>query len=78
MLGKLVSRKLVVVMLAIAGNVGIVLGLAIIDRDLLIDAKEVILLAVAAITGLGGYQVTKQAEIDREEVEAPAANAGGP
>ena len=68
-LGKLVSRKLIVVTLAIVGNVSLVLGLALIDTKLLTEAKEVILLVVVAITGLGGYQVTKQAEIDRTSEE---------
>ena len=72
MLGKLLSRKLILGALAIAGNAGIVLGVAVIDPVLLTEAKEIIALAMFDITAITGVVAIKQADIDM----AAAKNGG--
>ena len=56
---KLLSRKLVTTAVATAAIVGIVLVSPIVDAD-----KDVIILAIGTVAGLGGYQITRQAIID--------------
>lgn len=73
-MGKLLSRKLILGALAIAGNVGLVVGLAVIDRTLLVEAKEIVALAMVNVTGIAGVVAVKQADIDK----AAAANGGTP
>ena len=58
------SRKLAGVIAAILGNLGVVLGLAVIYPEALTTATEVVMLTLAGITGLGGFQVWRQAVID--------------
>ncbi len=58
------SRKLVAVLGAIMGVVGLVLGLAVIHPLALTEATEVVLTAIIAIAGLGGFQVYRQSIID--------------
>lgn len=68
MIKRLSSRKLAAVAMAISGIVGLVLGLAVIQPELLLDeiSAGVIALAVIAISGLGGYIVKRQAGIDEQ------------
>lgn len=62
---KLLSRKLILGALAIAGNVGLILGLAVIDRALLTEAQNLVYAALIGINGIAGFGVFKQAELDR-------------
>lgn len=66
MIEKISSRKLAAVFTAIVGIVGLVLGLAVIQPDILTDTTSVgiVGLAVVAISGLGGFVVHRQARID--------------
>lgn len=74
----LMSRKLAAAVAAMAGVVGLVLGLAVIEPGLLTDAKEVVGVAVIGIIGLGGYHMTKQAEVDRLEPWGQADKPSAP
>lgn len=57
---KLTSRKLAGAIAAMLCNLGVVLGAAAIgDVD-----KDIVLSAMIAITGLGGYQMLRQGNID--------------
>ena len=58
------SRKLAAVLGAMVGVVGLVLGLAVIHPLALTEATEVVLTAIVAISGLGGFQVWRQSIID--------------
>lgn len=58
------SRKLAGCVAAIMGVLGIVLGLATIHPQALTEATEVVLTAIIAVAGLGGYQVLRQGRID--------------
>ena len=60
------SRKLVGLIAAIVGVVGLVLGLAILQPDVFTEATNVVLLAIAGIVGLGGFQLHRQAIIDEQ------------
>ncbi len=64
------SRKLVGLIAAIVGVVGLILGLAVIQPEVFTDATNVVLLATAGIVGLGGYQVHRQGIID-EQADQP-------
>jgi hypothetical protein len=59
------SRKLVGIIAVIIGVVGLVLGLAVIHPAALTEAKDVVLLAIAGVVGLGGYQVWRQSINDK-------------
>jgi hypothetical protein len=63
-LGTLSSRKLAGVIAAIMGVVGLVLGLAVIHPLALTEATEVVLTAIVAVAGLGGFQIYRQGRID--------------
>ena len=67
-MGKLLSRKLVLGAMAIAGHVGIVVGVAVVDPTLLVEAKEIVALAMVNITAITGIGVIKQADIDKAAV----------
>jgi hypothetical protein len=69
---RLSSRKLAGVIAAIMGVVGLLLGLAVIHPLALTEATEVVLTAIIAVAGLGGFQVYRQSIIDR----FPAYQAG--
>ncbi len=56
----LTSRKLAGAVAAILAVVGITIGSAVVGGVPL----EVQLTAIAAVTGLGGYNITRQAQID--------------
>ncbi len=71
------SRKLVGIIAAIVGVVGLILGLAIIQPDVFTDATNVVLLAIAGIVGLGGFQVHRQATIDETKSEFNGINLRG-
>lgn len=58
------SRKLAGAIAAMCCIVGLLIGLAIIDPQILIDSKELVFLAVGAIAALGGWQIQKQAQVD--------------
>ena len=60
------SRKLAGLIAAIIGIVGLLLGLAVIQPSIITEAQDVVMLAVAAIAGLGGFLVLKQALIDEK------------
>lgn len=61
---RLSSRKLAGVIAAIMGVVGLVLGLAVIHPAALTEAKDVVLAAIVAVAGLGGFQVWRQSISD--------------
>ena len=61
------SRKLVAVLGANVGVVGLVLGLAVIHPLALTEATEVVLTAIVAIAGLGGFEVWRQSIIDERK-----------
>jgi hypothetical protein len=46
------------------GVVGLVLGLAVIHPPALTEATEVVLTAIVAISGLGGFQIYRQGRVD--------------
>lgn len=56
------SRKLAATVTAIAAITGLVLGLAVLTPAAI--TSELAGAAIAAIAGLGGYQVARQARID--------------
>lgn len=60
----LTSRKLAAVIAAILGIVGLLVGLALLNAALLADNKELLIFAIGAIAGLGGYVVNQQAKLD--------------
>ncbi len=62
-MNKLTSRKLAASVAAMLSIVGIVLGAAVIGG---VD-KDIVLSAVVAIAGLGGFLVMKQSTIDAGE-----------
>ncbi len=64
-LQRLSSRKLAAVLGAIGGILGIVLGLAVLYPLPL--TEYIVLTAVIAIAGLGGFQVYRQSRIDEQE-----------
>lgn len=63
-LQRISSRKLAGSIAAILGVVGLVLGLAVIHPEALTEATEVVLTAIVAVAGLGGFQVFRQSVID--------------
>ena len=65
---RLSSRKLAGLIVAICGIVGLVLGLAIISPQTITESSEVVLTALIAISGLGGFQVYRQAKVDEHPV----------
>lgn len=54
------SRKLVGIIAAILGVLGLVLGLAVIHPAVFTEATNVVLVAIGGIVGLGGFQVWRQ------------------
>ncbi len=66
-MGRLSSRKLAAVLGAMVGVVSLVLGLAIIHPLALTEAQNVVLTAIVAIAGLGGFEVWRQSLIDERK-----------
>ncbi|KKN83867.1 hypothetical protein LCGC14_0295200 [marine sediment metagenome] len=64
-LQRLSSRKLAAVLGAIGGIVGLLLGLAVLYPLPL--TEYIILTAVIAMAGLGGFNVYRQSRIDEQE-----------
>ena len=62
---RLISRKLVLGALAIAGNVGIVVGLAVINVALI--TPEMVFFSLANVTAIAGIITVKQADIDKTQ-----------
>lgn len=60
----LTSRKLVGAIAAMLSVVGLVIGSAVVGNV----STEVLLTAIGAVTGLGGYQVQRQARIDENVI----------
>lgn len=60
----LTSRKLAGAIAAMLSVVGLVIGSAVVGNV----PAEVLLTAIVAVTGLGGYQVGRQARIDESVV----------
>lgn len=60
-----VSRKLTAAILAMLNVTGLTLGLAVIAPGVL--NVQVAILAITALTGLGGYHIARQAQIDDRE-----------
>ena len=58
------SRKLLAAWGAMASIVGVIIALALIQSSLLMENKELLLAAIVALAGLGGFAVQKQAELD--------------
>ena len=58
------SRKLLGAWGAMAASVGLLITLAVIQPTLLTEAKEVVIVALAGIFGVGGFQVQQQAKVD--------------
>ena len=58
------SRKLAGAIVGMLSIVGLLIGLALIDIQILKQSEQLIMLAIAGITGLAGWQVTKQAQLD--------------
>lgn len=69
----MISRKLVTALAALAAGTGLVLGLAAIDQRVFADAKDVVIIALGGIFGLGGWNVLRQAQVDA----AAGVEAGG-
>ena len=65
-MGKIFSRKLLSTVAAIIGVVGLIVTLALIQTSLLVDNKELIIAAIIAIAGLGGYNTKLQADLDKQ------------
>lgn len=61
------SRKLAGALAAMLAVVGIVIGSAVVGGV----PVEVELTAIAAVSGLGGYQIQRQARIDESPVDSP-------
>lgn len=58
------SCKLAAALGAIIGVVGLILGLAVIHPQALTEATEVVLVAIVAVAGLGGFEIYRQSLID--------------
>ncbi len=69
---KFLSRKLFAAAVAMGAITGLLVGLAIIDTALLETNKDLLIIAIAAIAGLGGFAVNKQAQVDQARVYADA------
>ena len=66
-MSKIFSRKLLSTVAAIIGVVGLIVTLALIQGSLLVDNKELVIVAIAAIAGLGGYNTKLQADLDQNK-----------
>ena len=58
------SRKLAGAVAAMVTAAGLLLGLALINQQILVDNKELLFVALGGIFALGGYQIQKQATLD--------------
>ncbi len=58
------SKKLLAAWGAMITIAGVILSLALINSALLAQNKELLIIIVAAVAGLGGFAVQKQAELD--------------
>ena len=63
------SRKLLAAWAAMLTIAGLLVGLAVIDTALLETNKELLILAIGAIAGLGGFAINKQAQVDTERAK---------
>lgn len=60
----MISKKLVAALSAMLTIAALIIGLALINAQILIDNKELLALCIVSITGLGGYAVNRQAALD--------------
>jgi len=73
-----VSRKLLAAWAAMFTIMGLLVGLAVIDSSLLETNKELLIISIGAITGLGGFAINKQAQIDAVKAEKDIPNSIDP
>ena len=58
------SRKLAGAIASMVTAAALLLGLALINQQILVDNKELLFVALGGIFALGGYQIQKQATLD--------------